>query len=135
MDAWHRGLGLGGGRLEWVPSGLRPMRVEVPSEDFDAPPTLWELVELTSAQLLRSEGAALKHCVATYGRRCVNGDSRIWSLRRRREGEATPVLTIEVDPRRRTVVQVRGLYNRTPIGRSWQIVQTWARREQLRLSC
>jgi hypothetical protein len=44
-------------------------------------------------------------------------------------------LTIEVDPRRRMVVQVRGLYNRTPLGRSWQIVQSWARREQLRLSC
>jgi hypothetical protein len=43
------------------------------------------------------------------------------------------VLTIEVDPRRKAVVQVRGLYNRAPIGRSWQIVQTWVRRERLRL--
>ena len=135
MEEWHRGLGLGTGRLEWAPSGLRPMRVEVPSDEPDASPTCWELVELTSAGLLRAEGAALKHCVATYGRRCVNGDARIWSLRRRRGGDATPVLTIEVDPRRRMVVQVRGLYNRTPLGRSWQIVQSWARREQLRLSC
>ncbi len=135
MEAWHRSLGLGTGRLEWAASGLRAMRVEVPSEEPDAPPTRWELVELTSAALLRAEGAALKHCVATYSRRCMNGDSRIWSLRRRRDGDATPVLTIEVDPRRRMVVQVRGLYNRTPMGRSWQIVQSWARREQLRVSC
>jgi PcfJ-like protein len=133
MEAWHRGLGLGASRLEWAPSGLRPMTVETPPEEPGAPPTRWELVELTSAALLRAEGAALKHCVASYGRRCVTGDSRIWSLRRRREGDATPVLTIEVDPRRKAVVQVRGLYNRAPIGRSWQIVQTWARREQLRL--
>jgi hypothetical protein len=134
MEEWHRSLGFSPGRLEWATSGLRPMTVEVPSEEPEGPPTRWELVELTSAALLREEGAALKHCVASYGRRCVNGDSRIWSLRRRREGAARPVLTIEVDPRRRAVVQVRGLYNRAPMGRSWQIVQTWARREQLRLT-
>ena len=128
MEAWHRGLGLGASRREWAPSGLRPMTVEIPTDDPDAPPTRWELVELTSAALLRAEGAALKHCVASYGRRCVTGDSRIWSLRRRREGDATPVLTIEVDPRRKVVVQVRGRYNRAPIGRSWQLVQTWASR-------
>jgi len=43
-------------------------------------------------------------------------------------------LAIEVDPQRRAVVQVRGLYNRAPLGRSWQIVQSWARREGLRLA-
>jgi hypothetical protein len=134
MEEWHRELGRGSGRLEWAASGLRPMRLEVPSEAPDAPPTQWELVELTSAELLRAEGAALKHCVASYGRLCAAGRSRIWSLRRRRDGPPRPVLTIEIDPARQAIVQVRGLYNRLPIGRSWQIVQTWARREQLRVS-
>jgi hypothetical protein len=135
MEAWHRGLGLGTGRLEWRPSGLRPIRVEVPADEADGPPTLWELVELTSADLLRAEGAALKHCVARYGRLCAAGRSRIWSLRRRRDGPPRPILTIEIDPARRAIVQVRGLYNRTPMGRSWQIVQAWARRERLRIAC
>ena len=111
------------------------MRVEVPADQPDAPPTQWELVELTSAALLRAEGAALKHCVASYGRVCAAGRSRIWSLRRRRDGPPRPVLTIEIDPARRTIVQVRGLYSRAPIGQSWRIVQAWARREQLRLAC
>ena len=57
------------------------------------------------------------------------------SLRRRRDGPPRPVLTIEIDPARRAIVQVRGLYNRAPTGKSWQIVQTWARREQLRMAC
>jgi hypothetical protein len=134
MEAWHRELGRGSGRLEWAASALRPMRLEVPSEAPDGPPTQWEMVELTSAELLRAEGAALKHCVASYGRLCAAGRSRIWSLRRRRDGPPRPVLTIEVDPARHAIVQVRGLYNRVPIGRSWQIVQTWAHRERLRLS-
>jgi hypothetical protein len=110
------------------------MTVEVPAEAPEAPPTRWELIELTSAAMLREEGAALKHCVASYGRLCASGRARIWSLRRRRDGPPRPVLTIEVDPARRAIVQVRGLYNRSPMGRSWQLVQTWARREQLRLS-
>jgi hypothetical protein len=135
MAEWHRALGRIPGRLEWPPSVHRPMTVELPAEDEDAPPTRWELIELTSAAMLREEGAALKHCVASYGRLCANGRSRIWSLRRRRDGPPRPVLTIEVDPSRRAIVQVRGLYNRSPMGRSWQLVQTWARREQLRLSC
>lgn len=134
MEEWHRDLGRGSGRLEWTPSGLRPMRLEVPSETPEVPPTQWELVELTSAELLRAEGAALKHCVASYARSCASGRSRIWSLRRRRDGPPSPVLTIEVDPTRKAIVQVRGLYNRAPMGRSWHIVQTWAGREQLRLS-
>jgi hypothetical protein len=46
-----------------------------------------------------------------------------------------PVLTIEIDRARRAIVQVHGLYNRAPTGKSWQIVQTWARREQLRMAC
>jgi hypothetical protein len=109
------------------------MVMEQPAEDPEAPPTRWEMVELTSTAGLRAEGAALKHCVARYGRLCVNGQARIWSLRRRRDGPPRPVLTIEVDPRRQAIVQVRGLYNRAPMRRSWQIVQSWARRECLRL--
>jgi hypothetical protein len=135
MVRWHRGLGLVPSRLEWARSTQRPMTLELPAEDPDAPPTRWELIELTSAAMLRQEGAALKHCVAGYGRLCASGRSRIWSLRRRRDGPPRPVLTIEIDPSRRAIVQVRGLYNRKPAGRSWQLVQTWARREQLRLSC
>jgi hypothetical protein len=134
MTEWHRSLGRGTGRMEWAPSALRPMTVEVPAIEPEAPPTRWDLVELTSAALLRAEGAALKHCVASYGRSCVSGRSRIWSLRRCRDGEPRSVLTIEVDPRRRAIVQVRGLYNRAPAGRSLEIVRTWARREQLTLS-
>ena len=135
MVEWHRALGLSPGRLEWAPSPHRPMTVELPAEDPETPPTRWELVELTSGAMLREEGAALKHCVASYGRSCASGRSRIWSLRRRRDGPPRPVLTIEVDPSRRTIVQVRGLYNRSPMGRSWQLVQRWAQRERLRLSC
>jgi hypothetical protein len=94
----------------------------------------WLLVELTSAADLRAEGSALGHCGAAYARRCTAGSARIFSLRRRR-GDAAPraVVTIEVDPWRQAVVQVRGRRNRLPDGRPLQIVRSWAARERLRI--
>jgi hypothetical protein len=134
MERWHRGLGRTPGRFDWAPSGLRPLTLEDPPQDPESPPIFWELVELTSTDRLREEGAALRHCVGSYGWLCARGDARIWSLRRRREGRARSVLTIDVDPRRKAILQVRGLRNRAPTGRAWRVVQNWARREQLRLS-
>jgi hypothetical protein len=43
------------------------------------------------------------------------------------------VITIEVDPWRATVVQARGHRNRPATGRPMQLLEAWARRENLRL--
>jgi hypothetical protein len=134
MREWHRSLGRTASAARWTPSTLRPMRVEFPNQNPQLPPTVWLLVELTSAAELRTEGSALRHCVAMYSRYCVNGDSRIWSLRRR-HGDDAPrsVLTIEVDTRRRAIVQLRGWWNTPPGGRPFEIVRSWAARERLRI--
>ena len=134
MDDWHRALGVVTGGPSWEPSRWRPMAVEVSQEDPAAEPAFWEVTELTSSAQLRAEGAALQHCVASYGHLCWRGTSRIWSLRRRRGVGARSVMTIEVDTLRRTIVQARGFRNRRASGKALGIVQTWAAREGLRLS-
>jgi hypothetical protein len=134
MEEWHRDLGLVTGGVSWASSRLRPLIVEVPSEDPSEPPTAWELTELTSSAQLRAEGIALQHCVASYSHSCWRGDSRIWSLRRRRDSTVRPVVTVEVDPIRRRIVQARGFRNRRISGKALQVVQTWAARENLRLA-
>jgi hypothetical protein len=134
MDEWHRSLGLVTGGLSWEPSTLRPMVLEIPQEDPSAPPASWELTELTTSAQLRAEGAALRHCIASYSHRCWRGGSRIWSLRRRRDTAVRSVVTVEVDPMRRAIVQARGFRNRPAAGRPLQLVQTWAARENLRLA-
>ena len=134
MAEWHRDLGLVTGGLRWEPSQLRPMVVETPQEDPSAPPISWELTELTNSAQLRAEGAALRHCVAAYSHSCWQGASRIWSLRRRRDSDVRSIVTVEVDPARRTIVQARGFRNRRASGRALQLVQTWAIRENLRLA-
>ena len=134
MHDWHRRLGVGRAGLTWTPSSLHPMLIEEPSQDTSAPQSIWQLMELTNSAQLRTEGAALHHCVASYADRCSRGTSRIWSLRFRRGEKLHHVLTIEVDPMRRAIVQARGLANRAASGKPLRLLQNWAVRERLRLA-
>lgn len=133
MQEWHRGLGVANGGLTWAPSSL-PMVIEELSQDPSAPPVTWHLMELTNGAQLRTEGTALHHCVASYADRCWRGASRIWSLRLRRGEKVRHVLTIEVDMKKRAVVQARGWGNRSASGRSLRLLQAWTLRERLRLA-
>jgi hypothetical protein len=133
MDEWHRELGSATGGLSWQPSPLRPLLLQMPQEDTSTSPVSWELTELTSSAQLRAEGAALRHCVSSYSHNCLKGTSRIWSLRRRRDSNVRSIVTVEVDPARRMVVQARGFRNRRASGKALDLVQTWAAREKLRL--
>ena len=134
MQDWHRDLGLANGGLTWTPSPLKPMLIEQPGQDPSAPPIVWELTELTNGAQLRTEGTALHHCVASYADRCWQGTSRIWSLRSRRGAKVRHVLTIEVDMRRRAVIQARGWRNRAASGTPLRLLQDWTLRERLRLA-
>ena len=133
MRDWHRSLGMAHGGLTWGPSPLRPMLVEEPSVDPSKPSSVWDLMELTNGAQLRTEGAALHHCVGSYADRCWRGTSRIWSLRVRRGDKIRHVLTIEVDQRKRAVVQARGWRNRRASGKALRLLQQWTARERLRL--
>lgn len=134
MQQWHRRLGIANGGLTWAPSRLRPMQLEEPSQEPSVPPAVWQLIELTNGAQLRTEGAALRHCVASYADRCWRGTSRIWSLRVRRGEHLRHVLTIEVDLPRRAVVQARGWRNSTASGKPLRLLEEWTMRERLRLA-
>jgi hypothetical protein len=126
MQDWHRGLGVADGGLTWGPSLLQPMLIEEPSRDPSAPPSVWQLMELTNGAQLRTEGTALRHCVASYADRCWRGASRIWSLRVHRGERVRHLLTIEVDMTRRAVVQARGWGNRAASGKPCAYCRTGA---------
>ncbi len=134
MRDWHRSLGVGSAGLSWTPSPLQPMLLEEPSQDASGPPRRWQMMELTNSAQLRVEGSALHHCVASYDDRCHRGVSRIWSLRFWRGDKVHHVMTIEVDPNRRAVVQARGWANRAASGKPLRILQDWADRERLQLA-
>lgn len=134
MRDWHQSLGVGGAGRAWTPSPLQPMALEEPSLDASDPPKRWQMMELTNSAQLRAEGTALNHCVASYDDRCCRGTSRIWSLRFWRGEKVHHVMTIEVDPRRRAVVQARARANRAASGKPLRLLQNWATRERLHLA-
>jgi hypothetical protein len=133
MADWHRGLRSGSGRLIWSPSTLCPLEVEVPATDPSELPRRWQFVELTSSMQLEMEGRALQHCVVSYASRCWRGACLIWSLRIIRNDKPRAVATLEIDPKRRAIVQARGTHNRYPSGKPLQLIKLWANREGLRL--
>jgi hypothetical protein len=92
------------------------------------------MMELTDSAQLRKEGAALHHCVASYADRCRRGHSSIWSLRLWQGEKVRYVLTVEIDPRTRAVVQARGRANRAASGKPLRLLRDWAVRERLRMT-
>jgi len=132
MRDWHQSLATRGESVSWQPSRLRPLSFEEAGDEPEA--TLsWHLTELTSSAELRAEGAVLHHCVASYSQRCARGMSQIWSLRVRSATRLRSVLTVEVDPRSRAIVQARGLRNCPASGKARRLLEAWAEREQLSL--
>jgi hypothetical protein len=113
---------------------VEPMMIEEPSQDPSAPPSMWQMMELTNGAQLRTEGTALHHCVASYADRCWRGASRIWALRVHRGEKVRHVLTVEVDMKRRAVVRARGWGNRAASGKPLRLLQDWAVRERMRLA-
>ncbi|MHA3770504.1 PcfJ domain-containing protein [Verrucomicrobiota bacterium sgz303538] len=91
----------------------------------------WQVEELCSVDALRNEGQVLSHCVARYAYRCRTGSSAIFSVRHYKANLAggtqiTSYATIEVHPRTRKVVQIRGNRNRTVNNTIMTIIYEWS---------
>ncbi len=133
MRDWHRSLGGGGAGFSWVRTPFQPWVLDEPGREDSEGARRWQMVELTNSSQLRNEGAALHHCVASYAMNCYYGRSSIWSLRLWHGEKVRRVLTVEVDPKKKSVVQARGRANRAAAGKSLQLVEEWAVRERLRM--
>jgi hypothetical protein len=93
----------------------------------------WTVRELLDGDGLAEEGKAMQHCVATYTGRCLRGTSTIWSLGLEGDGGRERLVTIEVNPRSREVVQAKARCNEVPDEAARAILAEWAVREGLKL--
>ena len=131
---WHGWLGRSRSRLlTWSRTPWREMTVVVEPTPTEPRRAEWTIVELVDSHRLAHEGRVMRHCVATYAQACATGDSSIWSLRHRwcDEPVARSVITIEVHPATRMIVQARGPANSIPRGLPVELVRRWAARERL----
>ena len=110
----------------WAPSGLKSIVVEQEG-------IVWKLVELLESVQLRVEGGKMQHCVATYDGACRSGRSSIWSLRKRVGLIERPVVTIEVWPGSRRIVQMKARQNHAPTPHSIALIRRWASANDLEM--
>lgn len=117
-------------RREWRPVPIRDFRVVDPPEhewSFRS----WSVKQILDSSTLKAEGDALYHCVACYEWECRRGDTSIWSMMTHGTLTSRHVLTIEVAPKERRIVQARGRCNAAPTEEARRVMMKWAEREGL----
>jgi hypothetical protein len=136
VHSWHLSLGTRRAKhVTWPRSRWNGMVVSVEPTLHEPRRAEWSIVELLDSSELHHEGRTMRHCVAVYARACIAGRSSIWSLRHRwcEDDAQQSVLTIEVHPWSRTIVQIRGKANARPSGWPLELARRWAARESLRI--
>ena len=88
------------------------------TDDYDV---RWTFVELTTGLDLHEESKKLHHCVESYAPRCATHHSAILSVACNNE----KLLTIEISPEDKEIVQVKGMQNRFPTSLETQIIDAW----------
>jgi hypothetical protein len=83
----------------------------------------WSFLELISGKELSEESKALQHCVSGYADRCFLGNSAIVSMTNR----GVHIVTIEIEPQTKEIVQVRGYKNRAAGVTERMIIDMWRR--------
>lgn len=133
---WEDVLGTSGANSVqcWSPSDIGPLRLAEEATP-DRPARVWTIRELLSSRALWAEGRAMHHCVGTYAGRCLRRRSTIWSMTVQDRDGLRRVLTVEVDPTARAVVQTRRCLNRPPYPKDREVLNLWAARERLKVVC
>lgn len=86
----------------------------------------WTLTQIKTSKELLEEGSKQHHCVYGYKDLCLNGSTSIWSLKVNGKRK----VTIEVRSNR-SIVQARGFANRKTTGEEDNLINQWARANDL----
>ena len=101
----------------WSSCGLNEFKYRETDQKINRP-IEWSVHELVTSAQLGVEGRVMHNCVGSYADRCHSGERAIWSIRvvdlETEEPETMHVLTVAIDPKKRTVTEARGKYNLKP---------------------
>jgi hypothetical protein len=136
VDDWKRNFGLKSKKpvVRWSPGGIGGFRLTEPGIAGRGMRS-WSIRELLSSAELRAEGSAMHHCVASYTDLCRSGLASIWSMMVEDHNGRRRVLTIDIIPISKTVVEARRCCNADPNPKDREILERWAQQEGLKLTC
>jgi len=95
--------------------------------------TLWSIEELLNDGELRVEGGIMQHCVAQYIHDCARRRTSIWSMKVQQGTTRRRVLTIEVLPETKIILQAKGKRNAPASVTARKILKRWAKQEGLKI--
>jgi hypothetical protein len=132
---WMAKEGVGGPlpRRTWSPTPIRGLEYLEPRK-HEGSVRSWTIRELTDSRELSEEGKDLHHCVAGYVGACASHATSIWSMRSHGLHTSQRVLTIEVKPARRLIVQARGKCNARPQSEARAVMKMWAQANGLAIA-
>ncbi len=121
MEDWH--LLLAQQRvLQGIPKAWN--RVEVKDIKMRSGREVYVIKQITTQEEIIAEGAAMRHCVASYAAGCVWKQHSIWSLRRLTNKGFERLLTIQLSSAN-AIIQARGLQNRMPTPQEKFLLEEW----------
>lgn len=88
--------------------------------------------QLLTKQELFEEGKNMNHCVGSYTDNCKSSRSAIFSLQNVLSKENS-LVTIEVEPKSRRIVQAKRRFNESPSAAEIVIIKEWAKQNDLKL--
>lgn len=132
VNDWHRQLGKVAhqGNEKWKTSNFAGLHF-VEKAALQKDKKIWTIRELLSSKDLFVEGYMQNHCVATYDVSCSSGESSIWTMDVYKNMNSFKLLTIEVDNKKKVIVQVRGRHNRLPFVHEVDVLKRWAAKAKL----
>jgi hypothetical protein len=88
--------------------------------------------QLLTKQELFEEGKNMNHCVGSYSEECENSTSAIFSMQNTLS-RGKSLVTVEVDPKKREIVQARCRFNDSTSYFEKEIIKEWARQNDLKV--
>jgi hypothetical protein len=136
MEEWHAALAAEKGVRDEVfhRSGYLPIEID---RSTDGERRVWRVEEVRSSGQLAEEGRRMNHCVYSYLRHIVSGQTSIWTMTYEDGRGPTgrwAMVTIEVRRDLASVVQARGRFNRAATSEEKGILAMWAARNNLQVS-
>lgn len=89
----------------------------------------FDFIELTTSTELLNEGRKMRHCVGSYASRCVNGSTRIVSVKK----NGVSHITLELN--RNAIIQAKLKLNAYPSKSDEYLIQKFAVEHNLKVAC
>lgn len=120
-------------KYKWEKSDITDLYFSAGKNNDGIQKKYYRIYELLTSYDLKKEGSIMRHCAGTYDSACFYGRTSIWSLELIGSESNKKLATIEINPKNRTIYQIKGKCNQKPSKHTMELLQGWIKTENLRL--